>query len=500
MTQSTIAIKNTLFLFIRVVFTTLISLYTSRIILQALGASDYGLYNIIGGMVALISFLHYSLNGATLRFMNLALAEGDITVMRMIFNTVLKIHFVIAILIFLICETGGLWFLYTRLNIPPGRENAAFWIFQLSIISMMLNVVQVPYDSAIIAHQRMKVFAIISFIEAVLKLVSAYLLFYTLFDKLIAYSLYILICSVIIRLTYQIYCRRNFAECKFDMSFDKNIFKEISVFFGWDLVGNVSSLLRTQGINILQNMFFGTIVNAAMGLASTVSGAINGVVSNINLALKPQIFQYFYKKDYKNVVLLISRGTKLSFFLLLLICVPIFFETKFILNLWLVSIPNYTINFIKLFLISLLVGVLFDFLTVLLNATGKIKLLSISSSIIYTSSVALSYVLLKNGYDVYTTTIMHILSTFAMGLAILLIIIKIVPDFPFYTFLKEVILKNLFILGIVAFGIFSFSFLHFNNAFLRIVMDICFTGIVIYIFGLTAEERAYAVSQIKKII
>ena len=490
MQQSKTALTNIVFLLFRMLVTMGISLYSSRIILEALGVSDYGTYNVVGGMVAMIAFLHYSLNGATMRFMNFAIAKGEISEMKLVFNTAFYIHAIIALIIIVLGETIGLWFFYNKLNIPEHRMHAAALVYQFSIATMVLNVMQIPYDSAIIAHQKMKIFAYISILESFLKLAVAYAVLYTLHDKLMVYGFLLLCTSLIIRLIYQAYCRRKFSECRLSFLFDKSIFKEIAVFFSWDLFGNISALLRTQGVNVLQNIFFGTIVNAAMGIATIVGSAVTSISTNINLALKPQIFQAFSLGNDQKLLRIIEVGTKASFFILTIICIPLLLNTKYFLDFWLGNAPQFSVNFTQLVLISCLIGGLFDYLTVLINATGKIKSLSLLGGFTYIFSVVISYILLKYDFDMYTTSIIAIIVNIFMGIGILYITKLLKQNFPVKEFLLNVFVKSIFVFGL-AFGICfymnNYILTHFNLYVLS--ANIGFILLVIFVFGMKNNEK-----------
>lgn len=497
MSQTKTAITNVIFLFLRMLLTMCISLYSSRIVLEALGVIDYGIYNVVGGMVTLISFLHYSLNGASIRFMNSAMALGDFSQIKIVFNTIFITHVMIALLIVLLGETVGLWFFYNKLNIPENRVYAASLVYHFAILTMVLNVMQIPYDSAIIAHQKMKIFALVSILESILKLAVAFIVLYSIHDHLIIYGFLLLIVSLIIRLIYQYYCRKKFKECRLNFIFDRKLLKEISVFFGWDLIGNLSALSRNQGINILQNIFFGALVNAAMGIAGIITNAVNSIVANISFALRPQIFQSYSVKDYKNVFLLVETGTRISFFLLILGAIPFLLDTSFFLSLWLKEVPKYSIEFTQLLLISILVGSLYDYLTILINATGKIKPLSILSSVVYCSSVLLSFILLKIGFGMFTTSIIHISVTAFMGFGILFIIHKLIPDFLVIGFIKNVLLKNLIIFAVAFLLCFLVQkFALPNEIYLRLVIDFIIISLILILIGFNKREK----KEIKKII
>lgn len=320
---------NTLFLYFRLLFTLSIGLYASRLTLSTLGVVDYGVYNIVGGVVAMLAFLHSSLSGATTRFINVHMHEGVVR-LKTIFNTALTIHLMLVVAVFVFAETFGLWFLYNKLMIPESRFSISLIVYQLSIISVLVSILQVPYDAAIIAHERMDVYAIFSILQAVLGLAVIIIVKHLSYDKLLSYSALLLIASILVRFSVHIYCNRNFPETKFSFLFDTNCFRNMICFFGWDLYGNMSVVMRTQGVNILQNMFFGPIVNASVAIVNQAQNGLLSLGSNLALAAKPQIIQSYSKADFDRMFLLLSQGTRLAFYLVLTVSMPLVFNTKYV--------------------------------------------------------------------------------------------------------------------------------------------------------------------------
>lgn len=281
--------KNTILLYLRMLLTIVVSLYTSRMILKILGVSDYGVYNVVGGIVAMLSFLNSALTAASQRFIAFELGRGDKEKLKTIFCTSVTIHAILALIIFIIAETVGLWFVNTHLNIEPARMIAANWVYQCSILTFMLTIISVPYNSCIVAHEHMNAFAYVSILEVILKLLIVYLLLVINSDKLITYGILVLCVAFIIRLIYGLYCKRHFEECKYRFIFDKTLFKEMFSFAGWSVVGNLGFSFKDQVANVILNIFFGTIVNAARGVALQVNGIISGFSVNFLMALTPQI-------------------------------------------------------------------------------------------------------------------------------------------------------------------------------------------------------------------
>ncbi|MGB4415269.1 MAG: oligosaccharide flippase family protein, partial [Paludibacter sp.] len=391
--------KNTLFLYVRMGFTMVIGLYTSRVVLNALGVSDFGIYNVVGGVVAMFSILSGSLSSAVNRYLTFALGRGDIVQLKNTFSIAVKIHLILAVVIFLLSETIGVWFLNTQMNIPGNRMYAANWVFQFSLIAFVISLISVPYNASIISHERMKAFAYIGILEVFLKLFSVLILYYVGFsDNLIAYSIFITTVSLLIRLIYGWYCKREFVECTYHNIRDKTLFKAMFSFAGWNFIGASSHLLRTQGINVLLNIFCGTLVNAANGIAYQVFNAISGFVSNFMTALNPQITKNHAQGNKEYTFSLVFQGVRFSYYLLLLFSLPLLINTHYILQLWLKTVPEHTVLFVRLILIFALSESLSNTLITLMLATGNIKKYQIIVGGIQMLNFPISYILLKAGF------------------------------------------------------------------------------------------------------
>ncbi len=331
--------KNTLILYLRMILILCVGLYTSRIVLNTLGVEDYGIYNVVGGFVAFFSFLNGAMATATQRFITYELAQGNVERQINTFSTSVIIHFTIALLIVIAAETVGLWFVCNKLVIPEERFLAAIWVYQFSILTMFVSIVSIPYNAAIIAHEKMSAFAYISILDTVLKLVIVLLLTIVTFDKLVFYAALLFGISLLDRLIYGIYCKRHFAETRIKLIFDKKLFREMTNIAGWSLFGNIAGVFYTQGLNVLLNMFFGPVVNSARAIAVTIQGVVTGFVSNFQMALNPQITKSYAVGDLHRMHSLIFASSKYSFFLLLFIALPIMIETRTILTLWLKIVP-----------------------------------------------------------------------------------------------------------------------------------------------------------------
>lgn len=336
--------QNTIMLYIRMLLIIVVTLYTSRIILNTLGVEDYGIYNVVSGVIVMLSFLNSSLGGAGARFIAFTLGKGKQDELKRIFSTVLCVHFILAGGIFIMGETVGLWFVLHKLVIPVERLTAALWVYHCSILTTVVAIISVPYNSLIIAHERMGAFAYISIIEVILKLFVVGLLVYIPYDKLIVYAILYLVVQVIIRLIYNYYCFTHFPESKTPLKWYPHLLKKIAVYAGWTINGNLAVIGYTQGINILLNLFFGPVVNAARGIAVQVQAAVMTFVQNFQMAIRPQIIKSYAISDLEYMQTLVIASSKYGLFLMLILAFPIFLCIKSVLNIWLGIVPEYTVS------------------------------------------------------------------------------------------------------------------------------------------------------------
>ncbi len=399
--------KNTLLLYFRMLFMMAVSLFTSRVVLNTLGVEDYGIYNVVGGIVAMFGFINGSMSSATQRYITFALGKGDKQRLSTVFSTTLQIHTLIAAIIVLLGETIGVWFLYNKMQIPPDRLDAAFWVLQCSIVSAVIMIVSVPYNADIVAHEKMSAFAYISIIEAVLKLVIVYMLLVFSIDKLVLYAFLILAVQLLIRFCYSIYCNRHFEETKYRHVWDKTLFKEMTGFAGWSMFGNLSAVFFGQGLNMLLNVFFGPVVNAARGVAVQVQNAIQQFVGNFQMALNPQITKNYAKGEMQEMHKLMFRSARFSFFLLFLLSLPVLFETNFILTIWLKTVPENTIVFLRIMICTSLIYTLANPLIVANQATGQVRKYQAICGSILLMILPVSYVCLRLGLPAYSVFIVH---------------------------------------------------------------------------------------------
>lgn len=391
--------KNTLLLYVRMLFSMLVSLYTSRVVLNTLGVEDYGIYNVVGGFVSMFSLISSSLSASVSRFLTFELGRGDMQRLKDTFSTSLLIHIALALVVFVLAESVGVWFLNAHMTIPADRLYAANWVFQASVISFMFGLFSVPYNASIIAHERMSAFAYVGMLDVVLRLLIVLFIAYVplQYDKLIVYSLLLVAVSISLRQIYWWYCRRNFEECRLHLRFNKQCWKEMSSFAGWNFIGSTSSLLKEQGVNILLNLFFGPIVNAARGIATSVNTAVISFTGNFMMALNPQITKSYAAGEKEYMFSLVERGSRFSFYILLILSLPILFETDFVLMLWLKQYPEHSVNFVRLVLILSLCDILSNTLITLQSATGKIRNYQMAVGGMLLMNFPLSYICLKMG-------------------------------------------------------------------------------------------------------
>lgn len=391
--------KNTMFLYFRMMITMAISLYTSRVILQVLGVDDYGIYQSVGGIVGLLSFLNSALSTGTSRFLTYGLGEGNKDKLNKIFNTTLTSHIFLAVVIILVAESLGYWFLHHKLIIPPDRLEAAIWVFHLSIFTVLFTLTQVPYNACIIAHENMKIFAYVSIIEAVMKLLIVYMLLIGQYDKLILYAILQCVLQVSIVVFYRIYCTQRYKETHFKLSIDKGVFKEIAGFSGWSLFANSAIALNNQGILLLLNMCFAPAVVAARSISIQVEMAAYQFMTNFQTATVPQIVKRYAQHDYSGSKALLLEMTKYSFYLMLLLAVPIYFSSEQLLSLWLGVVPPYTTVFLQIIIIQSLFQVFDTSFYKAIYAKGQLKENALLSPTCLFINFITVYILFKLGFS-----------------------------------------------------------------------------------------------------
>ena len=494
--------KNTIMLYIRMLLTMAVTLYSSRIILRTLGFDDYGIYNVVGGIVAMFGFLNTSMVASTQRFMSYSLGSDESTQVSKVFSNSLLIHILIALIILVFAETIGLWFFFNKLVIPDERMNAAFWVYQLSIVVFVLNVIRVPDNSAIIAYEKMSAYAYFSIIEVALKLAIVFILPYLSYDKLISYAVMVLIVVLLINLVYRLYVRRNFNNITFKPRYEKGLFIDMASFAGWSLWGNLSSSLSSYGLNIVLNMFFGPIVNAARGIAYQVQSAIVSFGSNFMVAVNPQIIKSYAQEDYEYMSKLVFRASRLAFFLLFIMALPIINNREYILSLWLGEYPEYTTTFVLLILIDSLINILSGPIQTAINATGRIKYYQIVVGGILLANLPIAYLLLKFGANVYVPFIATIILTL-IAMVVRLLVFKRQTRISYGKFYTSVLPRTIavVILSCIITQCCGFAnAITFSHLMLNVVITLIVVATAIFFVGLEKDERAWAIAKLNSII
>lgn len=484
--------KNTLLLYARMLYSLVISLFTARVVLNSLGAVDYGIYNVVGSVVSMFVFLRSAMGNSTHRFVAFSLGKGDQQQLHRVFSTSIIIHFAIGIVIVVLAETIGLWFLLNKMVIPEERMVAAQWCYHFSVITCFLSVICVPYDAEIIAHERMGVFAFVQMFNSTMNLIIAYLLVITKSDRLIVYGLLLLSIQVLNRVFYGIYCRRKFVECHFAWMKDLSLIKEMTSFAGWSLIGNMIWVAYTQGTNILLNMFFGPIVNAARGIAVQVQSVIKGFVTNFQMAVNPQLTKTYAAGELKQMQSLLFTSTKLSFFLLFMFVLPLFIEADWILEIWLKNVPNHSVAFLRISLLIMLTSPLENPITTSNNATGDIKKFQIVVGCFNSLIVIFSYIFLKLGYSPESVFVVQLLIS-GIVLFVKLLLVKNSINLSLREYIHRVLLRLsavAIVSSIVPIAMHVLVETRTVNRLLIIIISVISVLLSSFYIGLTKDEQS----------
>ena len=494
--------KNTLLLYFRMLLTMVVSLYTSRVVLGALGVEDFGIYNVVGGVVAMFTVISGSLSAAISRFITYELGKGDQSKLNKIFSASVTIQLALSLIIVVLIESVGVWFLNAKMTIPADRMVAANWVLQFSIITFVINLISVPYNAAIIAHERMSAFAYISILEAICKLAIAFLIMVSPMDKLVFYAILMCAVSVLIRFTYGHYCKKHFTECTYHFHWDKDILKKMFGFAGWNFIGASSAVLRDHGGNIVINLFYGPSVNAARGIAIQVNNAIMGFVSNFMTALNPQITKSYASGDREYMMTLLFHGARLSFYMLLLLSLPVLVNTHYILVLWLKLVPEHAVFFVQLILVFAMSESISNPLITAMLATGKIRNYQIVVGGLQMMNLPISYVCLRLGCIPETVLIVAIVIS-QCCLVARLYMLRGMIGLSSIQYLKKVYFNVIVValLSLAVPGLLSKcveeSFLSF--VLLSLVAVVC-TVIVEFYVGCNGKERAFVTEKVGKVI
>jgi O-antigen/teichoic acid export membrane protein len=491
--------KNTLILYIRMFFTMGVSLYTSRVVLNTLGIEDYGVYSIVGGIVTLFSFFNSAMTSATQRFLSFDIGKNDLVQLKKTFNATLNIHIAVAVLVLILAETVGLWFVNYKLNLPVDRMVAVHWVYQFSVFTFLLGIIQVPYDALIVAREKMDIYAFMSIVEVILKLVIVYVLVVFPYDKLILYAGLLFLVSFIVRTAHKQYCKWHYKESKYEFYYDKSLYKVLLSYSGWNLFGNIAGVARGQGSNVLLNIFFGTVLNAAYGISMQVQTTVQVFVANFQMAVNPQIIKLYAAGNKEQSLKLIFQSAKFSYFLMFVIACPILFNIDFILELWLKNPPKSTSIFVSLSIVSLLIDCISGPLMIGAQLTGDIKWYQVAMGSFVFLCLPISYILLMY-YSNPSIIFVVIIIVSTISLFWRLLFLKKMIDLDINSFLLKVLLK---IILVTAITVMAFYFINISsqNSFIDFfAKSIGFTVInliSIYLIGLDSSERTSIISFLK---
>lgn len=476
-----------------------VSLYTSRIILNALGVEDFGIYNVVGGVVMMFVFLNGTLGNATSRFITIELGKKDFNKLNRVFRSAFTIHLLLMFIILLLAETIGLWLLNYKLAIPENRLFAANVVYQISVISCCITITQVPLNASIIAHERMNIYAYLGVSDVLLKLIVAAIISQNSSDKLIIYAFLLFIISVGMYCFYHIYCKTNFKEYSCKLLFDKDIFKDMLSFSSWSLFGSLAYVLKDHGVNIVLNIFFGPSINASRGIAMQVSTAVSSFSQNFTVALNPQIYKAYASKEYQRMISLLFKGAKFSFFLLLFFATPIILEAEYLLRLWLGSVPNYAVLFTRLVIVNSLLETYTYTIGASVQATAKIKWYQIFVGSTLLLNLPITYLFLTKGYEPQIAFIIAILLTVISLIIRVLILNKLI-----YISIKRFILDvfgvtiSVTLLSAIIPSIIEIIMQPGIEKFITIcIVSFISTASTIWIIGLSKSEKFVIIQELK---
>ena len=494
-------VKNTMFLYFRMILTVCIGLYTSRVVLQTLGITDYGIFNAVGGVVAMLGFLNTSMASSSQRFITYALGEGDNIKVNRVFVTSFFVHLLVAFIVLFVAETIGLWFVLNKMVIPENRFLAAFWVYQCSIISSIITILSVPYNSLIIAYERMSFFAYISIIEVMMLLGIVFLLQIGNSDRLILYAILIIIVRTVVFLFYKCYCNRNISSSKFRFLYEKGLFGRMVKFSLWSMNGHLALVGASQGINILLNLFFGPAINAAHGVATQVQSHVYAFCTNFNLASKPQITKLYANSMYTDMHRLVIQSSKFSFYLMMILSIPLIMNVSTILHWWLGDVPDYTVQFVIVMLLSSMVRSLSFPLIASVHATGNIKRFQIWEGTVLLMVVPVAYLLLRfwQVSPVVVVCVYLILEIVAQIVRVWIVLPMIYM--PYRVYIRGVVRPLSMVVPCTAILLYMYPSAYDNQSFVVFTVSIvfCFIYIVllVYLLGINSVERYALMSFIK---
>lgn len=495
--------KNTIVLYFRMIFLMCISLYTSRVILATLGVTDYGIYNVVGGFVSMFALISSALTAACTRFLNFEMGKGNLEKQKILFSTIVIIQCLLAVIITILGETVGVWYVNNIMVLPEARLHAANCCFQISILNFVLKLITIPYNASIVAHEKMNTFAFISIFQGLANLGICFLIQYNPFDRLVYYALLSFLISFIILLMYRIYAIRHFEECKFRFVFDKPVIKEIFSYSVWQILGNSAMIMKKQGVNMVLNYFFGPVVNAARGVATQVLTAVNGFSHNFMMAMNPQMTQSYARGDYKYTINLMYIGSRYSYYLMMLISLPVIFNADYLLNLWLKEVPDYAVVFTRLTLIWSLIEVITRPLVTVQNATGNVRLYQIIMGSLSLLNVPICILILWIGLSPVSVYYVSISIAILAIVGRLIILQHFFPEFNPWEYVN-IVLLNIAIVTILSCIVPTLCSIFFKKDLIHLILSVIVTIMssagTIYFIGFKTNERELVLSYLYKIV
>ncbi|MGN0233770.1 MAG: lipopolysaccharide biosynthesis protein [Bacteroidaceae bacterium] len=491
--------KNAIALYFRMIVMMLIGLYTSRVVLNALGVTDFGIYNVVGGFVSMFSLISSSIMSSISRSLTFELGRGDMERLRKTFSMSVIVLMGLGLIIVILLESIGLWYLNNKMVIPPDRLHAAHWCFQLSVITFVLGMVNMPYSSSIVSHERMDVYAYFTILDAVFKLLICYLIVHSPIDRLIMYGILLCIINFINQLIYVTFCKRNFMECKFQWVYDKSMFFSLFSFAGWNFIGCSAAVLRTQGATLLLNWAGGPAVNAANGIAGSICGVVQRFVGNFTLAFDPQITKRYAASEYDSLMKLLLYGSKYSYYLLFVLALPIMFNAHFILQIWLGVVPDHSVSFTRWIIIFMLAEAVSRPIITAKNATGQIRNYQIVVGGILLLMLPLSYLCLKLGMPVEVVPFFNAATACVAIVARMCMLNGVFPTWSSLLFVRKVLL-NVLLVSVLSSILPFCAYLYFDEGWTNLIhttiLCLLSSSVVIYYIGCDKRERQMLTSKI----
>lgn len=496
MSRSNTIVKNTLFMYFRMFITMVVSLFTVRVVLKTLGVVDYGVYNVIGGVVTTLAFITDVLANASQRFFAVEMGKNDIKKLQQTFGLILVAYLLVAVVLLILGETIGLWFVSNKMDIPVGRQAAAMVVYQFSLVAFLVGMVMSPFNAMIIAHERMNIYAYVSILQVFLKLGIVYLLVIIPYDKLIIYALLMFIIRVMISIIYIVICRRSFPESNFIFKWDKDIFRSIFSYSSWTLLGTLAFIFNTQGLNILFNLFFGPVANAAYAIGNQVKTTINSFASNFFVATRPPIIKSYSEGDYTYTNKLFYFSSKIIFSLLFVMIVPLFAEVEYVLKLWLGNVEQYMPAFVRLMLIWAIVLSVSEPITAIVQAAGKVKIYHGLVDTFTLLTLPLTYFAFKLGLEPQWGFLISI-AIFLIAHVMRLFVLRSFHNFSIREYTVKFILPSLLTLSITIGGIYAFRLIS-PNSLIAIFVAIFVAAVSIWLIEFDKDEKNYVLNIVKK--